>query len=565
MSASILIIDDEEDLRFSYHLVLTRDGYSVSQAADYDEALKCITSEEYDMIFADILLGDKTGIDFLRRAREKGVTSPVIMITGSPNMSSATEAIRLGAFDYIPKPVMPETLLRVAKMALHHKQLVDEKNRYRRNLEAIFRSVGEGIISVDKSINVVEVNDTFAKMCGYKREHLIGSNLKDLRMPCDNRCIDILTTAMLEKREVDLGRVECRQTREGEKVLFITASPLLDEFGKFSGAVLVARDETRLVQLEKNLKIRKEFHNMIGRTNGMLNLFSLLEALADIDTTVLIIGESGTGKELVAQALHQGGIRKKQPFVRVNCSALTESLLESELFGHVKGAFTGAVSEKKGRFEKAHGGTIFLDEIGDITPRMQVRLLRVLQEKEFERVGDSTPIKVDVRIVAATHQDLKEKVKRGEFREDLYYRLKVMELKIPPLRERKEDIPLLIDFFINKYNDKFSKNVAALSEETMTLFLEYDWPGNVRELEHSMEHAFILCHRALIEKEHLPVDMIENVSLISSTSPEDEEQTILKALEKCAWNKVLAAKKLGMGRTTLYRKLEKYKISPANK
>lgn len=563
MNGKILIIDDEEDLKYSFQLILTGKGYHVTSAKDYDEAMVYIEKEEYDMIFADILLGNQTGIDFLRQVKRKGSTSPVIMITGSPDMDTALEAVRLGAFDYIPKPVLPETLLRVAKMALNHKRLVAEKNGFRLHLEAIFRSVSEGILSVDKALNIIEVNDTFMKTFTFRKDELVGKNLKRVGLPCGKKCIDMLTAAITEKRQIKTGRIEFR-CRGKNFMIFVTASPLIDEHGKFSGAVLAVRDETRLAQLENNLNQRQSFHNMIGQSKALLKLFSLVEALADIDTTVLIIGESGVGKELVAKALHESGIRKNKPFIKVNCSALSESLLESELFGHVKGAFTGAIYDKAGRFEKAHGGTIFLDEIGDISSRMQVRLLRVLQEKEFEKVGDSTTVRVDVRVVAATHQDLREKVKKGEFREDLYYRLKVMELKIPPLRERKEDISLLVRSFINRYNEKFGKGVSGLSDNAKALFLEYSWPGNVRELEHCIEHAFILCHGSLIEKKHLPSDIVEKIPLKEETA-EDEEKMILKALEKAGGNKAVAARILGIGRTTLYRKLEKYNIiSPGN-
>jgi len=240
----------------------------------------------------------------------------------------------------------------------------------------------------------------------------------------------------------------------------------------------------------------------------MQKIFSLIEALASAQTTVLIEGESGTGKELAAEALHSGGERSGKPLVKLNCSALPESLLESELFGHVKGAFTGAVQDRIGRFQKAQGGTIFLDEVGDLSPRIQGQLLRVLQEREFERVGDSTPIQVDVRVIAATNKNLREKVRRGEFREDLYYRLKVVQIHMPPLREKREDIPLLVDHFRRKFNTVFHKGIEALSQDVMKAFLQYAWPGNVRELEHTMEHAFIHCQNTTITLDHLPPDLL---------------------------------------------------------
>ena len=277
-----------------------------------------------------------------------------------------------------------------------------------------------------------------------------------------------------------------------------------------------------------------------------------------MNTTVLITGESGTGKEKIAHALHYGGRRAGRPFIRVNCSALAESLLESELFGHAKGAFTGADRESVGRFEAAHGGTILLDEIGDISPLIQLKLLRVLEEKEIERVGEATPRKVDVRVLAATHRDLKKAIAEGTFREDLYYRLNVMNIRIPPLRDRVEDIPLLAEHFRLKFNGQYAKSIAGVSTEVMEIFMGHPWPGNVRELEHVIERAFVLCGGEMIRPEHIaleaaarPVWREEAVA----ASPADEKQRLLVALEKAAWNISKSARLLGVSRWTLYRRL----------
>ncbi len=295
----------------------------------------------------------------------------------------------------------------------------------------------------------------------------------------------------------------------------------------------------------------------------MQEIYSLIENLADVQTTVLITGESGTGKELAAEALHYKGIRSHKPLVKVNCSALSEGLLESELFGHVKGAFTGAVKDKLGRFQRADKGTIFLDEIGDISPRIQLRLLRVLQGMEFERVGDSTPVKVDVRVIAATNQDLSAKIRRGDFREDLFYRLKVVEINVPPLRERQEDILFLIDHFVEKFNKKFEKEIKAVSADVQKIFMDYEWPGTVRELEHTLEHAFILCRHNTITMDHLPAHF-QTSSIVKTRvhrhEEGDETRKILQALEKTGGNKAKAARLLGFDRKTLYRKIEKLNI-----
>jgi transcriptional regulator with PAS, ATPase and Fis domain len=287
-----------------------------------------------------------------------------------------------------------------------------------------------------------------------------------------------------------------------------------------------------------------------------------------VQTTVLINGESGTGKELVAAALHHQGVRRDKPFVKVNCSALSDHLLESELFGHVRGAFTGAIFNKIGRFQKAHGGTIFLDEIGDISLAMQMRLMRVLQEQEFEPVGDSNSIKVDVRVIAATNQDLAEKVQLGTFRHDLYYRLNVVRLIIPPLRDRLDDIPLLVTHFLEKFSQKFQRSLSAVSRETIELFMNHSWPGNVRELEHTIEHAAILCPSDVISVQDLPEDFCTALRHHHTESiilpPSGNDLTLEDALEKAGGNKAKAARLLGVSRCTIYRKLQENPLLVCN-
>jgi transcriptional regulator with PAS, ATPase and Fis domain len=347
----------------------------------------------------------------------------------------------------------------------------------------------------------------------------------------------------------------------------VAASPLINESGESAGGVLVIRDETRIEDLERELSKREGFYRLVGKSEKMQRIYTLIQALSDFESTVLVTGESGTGKELVAEALHYTGARRDKPLVKVNCSALSENLLESELFGHVRGAFTGAVRDRKGRFEEADGGTIFLDEIGDLSPKMQVSLLRVLQEREFEKVGDSKPVKVDVRVIAATNKDLRERLKDGCFREDLYYRLKVVELNMPPLRERREDIPLLVDHFMAKIKDKLHKDIRGLSAEVEKVFMTYAWPGNVRELEHVLEHSFFMCRHDVVTLEDLPADfgaapgvaghVADHATDRKEVGPED----IIEALEKAAWNKTRASVLLGMSRSTLYRKIQEHRIS----
>jgi two-component system, NtrC family, response regulator HydG len=297
----------------------------------------------------------------------------------------------------------------------------------------------------------------------------------------------------------------------------------------------------------------------------MQEIFNLLEDLADTDTTVLIKGESGTGKELIANALHYSGIRAAKPLVKVNCAALSENLLESELFGHVRGAFTGAVKNKVGRFQAAHEGTIFLDEIGEISPLVQLKLLRVLQERVIEQVGDSTPNKVDVRVIAATNCDLADKVARGDFRQDFYYRLKVVEINLPPLKDRLADIPLLMEHFRQQLNKTFNKAIEGFSTEVQKLFMNYPWPGNIRELQHALEHAFVLCKGGTITSDHLSQDLKDYYSTrVAQSAPRSgsECQKIIDALTQTGWNKVRAAHLLGISRRTIYRKIVEHNITP---
>ena len=572
MKGRILVIDDEENILSDFKGILVSKGHEVVTARNYNEAVHNLSEKKFDLIFTDIILedipgkDDKTGIDILREVKRRNLNSPVALITKAPNIDTAIDSLRLGAFDYVPKPVREDVLLYVTNKSLQYKSLLDERERYRSNIEAIFRSVKDAIITVDDKLTVIETNEAAENICGITRD-TVGKVLISLSRDCTGKCLDAVRETIDKKIPVEAYHIECRYKNCPEQIVNVSTYPLINSMGVFSGAVLVVKDETRLAILESTLKEKMQFHNIIGRSEGMQKIYSLIESLCDVQTTVLITGESGTGKEMIAEAIHYTGVRGSKLLVKVNCSALSEELLESELFGHVKGAFTGAVKDRDGRFQMADGGTIFLDEIGDVSPKIQLKLLRVLQEMEFERVGDSTPIKVDVRIAAATNQDLKEKVKTGKFRVDLYYRLKVVEINLPSLRERREDIPLLTNKFIDKLNKKIKRNITGVSADVEKIFMEYPWQGNIRELEHTIEHAFILCRQNTIAVEHLPQELREfkNLSLSipskeKAWGDENEYQAILQSLEKTGWNKAKAARLLGMSRQTMYRKIEEYKI-----
>ncbi len=564
MKENILIVDDEENIRFTLENFLLEKEYEVTTASNYQEAMAGIDHADFDVIFADIFLGaGKTGIEFLKEIRDRNLSTPVIMFTGGPGVETAAEAVRLGAFDYLPKPVLKDPFLRITDRAIQYKQLVEEKERYRLNLEAIFSSVKNAIITVDRESRILEANEASEDICSISR-NAVGMLFSSLSNQCNKQCYHAMADTVTHKQSVEMLRLECSHKLRPQQVVSVTTYPLINNKGIFSGAILVVSDETQLVTLERELKERQRFYHFIGKSDKMQEIYSLIENLADVQSTILITGESGTGKELISEAIHYKGERRGKPFVKVNCSALSEHLLESELFGHVKGAFTGATHDRMGRFQKADGGTIFLDEIGDVSPRTQLQLLRVLQDKEFERVGDSTPVKVDVRIITATNQDLQEKIKRGEFRQDLYYRLKVVELSLPPLRERRDDIPLLIAHFLNKFNNKLHKNIINVSSDVQNLFMDYQWPGNVRELEHSLEHAFIVCHQAIITMEHLPLTIKKHMrpeTVLPEHTFVNEKQTLIVALEKTAWSRRKAAKLLGLSRSTFYRRLHDHHIN----
>ena len=564
--AKILIIDDEENIRFTLEEFFSDEGYEVATASDYGDALKMIDVSDIDLILADINLKGKSGIDILKEVKTRRLNCPVVMITAAPDFDTASDALRLGAFDYVSKPVQLDSLMHITKTAMKHKALADEKEKYRSNLEAIFKSVKDSIITVDKDMIVIEINEAAESICCLSRDS-IGKSFNSLLTHCEGMCIDALAETVKGKKPIEIYHLECRHESCPQQVVTVNTYPLINNTGTFTGAVLVVRDDTHLAGLEKEMKERQRLHNIIGKSEKMQTIYSYIEDLADVQSTVLVTGESGTGKELVAEALHYKGGRNHKSLIKVNCSALSDNLLESELFGHIKGSFTGAVKDRIGRFKMADGGTILLDEIGDMPPKIQVKLLRVLQEKTFERVGESTSIKVDVRVVACTNQDLREKIEQGEFREDLYYRLNVVEIRIPPLRERKEDVPCLIDHFVKKFKKKINKNILGISTDVQKLFMDYSWPGNVRELEHALEHAFILCHQKTITLKHLPPvfeSFFATKTNLFKNRGTDEKRVIVQALEKTAGNKTMAARLLGISRRNIYRKIENYKIEVRN-
>ncbi|MBZ4643068.1 MAG: two-component system, NtrC family, transcriptional regulator [Deferribacteraceae bacterium] len=435
MSKKILIIDDEKNHRLMLKIHLEEAGYEVIEAESGLDGIYMAEENELFAILLDIKMSIMDGITTLSKLKEKGINTPVIMVTAFNNVRTAVESMKLGAIDFITKPVDIELLLK--------------------SLENI------GLNQVESS---------------------------------------------------------------GEDAL-----------------------------------VDFEFEGVYSK-DGLGKILNLLKMVSPTDASVIIYGESGTGKELVARAIHKNSKRADRQFLAVNCAALNENLIESELFGHEKGAFTGATNQKKGKFELADGGTIFLDEIGEMPISTQAKLLRVLQEREFERVGGVKTLKTDVRVIAATNRNLEDMVKKGEFREDLFFRLNVFPVNLPPLRERKSEIPMLVDFFIKKYSMKFSKIIKGYTAEYIEKLKTYSFPGNIRELENIVERSIILCSSEKLTGDLLPDfrEKVQNESVLDVK--ENEKQLIFKALKESGNNKSQAAKILGISRKTLYNKIKEYNI-----
>ena len=443
--AKILVIDDEETMRDSCRQTLSRDGNRVEVADDGLKGLAMLEKGSFDLVILDLKMPGLSGMEVLKKTKEDDPEAMVIVITGYATVESAVEAMKRGAYDFIPKPFTPDSLRVIVKRALDRRQLALENVLLRGELKASF---GPDVI--------------------------------------------------------------------------------------------------------------------VGQSKLMKGVEKLVRKVGPTDTTVLIFGESGTGKELVARAIHRHSSRRDEPFVVVDCGSLVENLFESELFGHVKGSFTGATSTKYGRFELANGGTLFFDEIGNISLNIQTKLLRVLQEREITKVGSTQVIKVDVRIVAATNKDLQEAVKAGAFREDLFYRLSVVPIALPALRERRDDIPLLANYFLSKYNKKRRKNIRAISDRAMKALVEYDWPGNVRELENAVERAVVLSENDMVK----PCDLSYYGLTVEKPSKPDadkalcltdvEKEHIARTLRMFNGHRGKAAKSLGIDRKTLRSKLKRY-------
>jgi len=450
------------------------------------------------------------------------------------------------------------------------------RNEFPEYWKTIVDTMMDGVVVVDEKGTIRSVNKALEGMMGYTAGELVGREC--IILDCDTcfscngqqkeKQCELLRTGSVVRHRCQLRR------KDGQAVHVLKNGAVLTaRDGSIVGGVETLTDITDLVEKEQTIKELKGlltpdegFDGIIGRSPRMLDVYTLVRNAAASDAPIIIYGESGTGKELVANAIHHTGRRSKGPFVKVSCAALNESLLESELFGHVKGAYTGADRDRRGRFESAHKGDLFLDEIGDIPLSTQVKLLRVLQEREVERVGDHTPIPINVRIIAATHRDLEHMCAAGTFRQDLYYRLNVIPIRVPPLRDRKEDIPLLIDHFGRTIRLRTDKPIQGVTKEAIDMLTDYAWPGNVRELINVLEYAFVVCHDDLIAARHLPALFTghkpsTNDPYVADIGDERKREELVRVLEQTGGNKQEAASLLGISRVTLWKLLKKHGIT----
>ena len=561
MQCNILLVEADLPIVHTVIHLLATSEHSITRVTSAEKALLAMRETEFDLVLFPLSQQDPDRLESLRNISKKLPSCPVMVLSEQPDLATAIEALRCGAVDYLSPPLSEELFAHTLKSALRDKARTDLKERKRETLQGIVSSVSDAIVTVDQLGRFTYFNPAALSHFDLSVPPL-GSKPEQLKLPCGNNCLRLLTKVLEDGITMERYRQTCQNPERPGLIVTTRVHPLLSDQGQLRGAVLILREETLLQKSTPQGKY-DNYHNLVGQSPEMQHLYSLLDKLAQVSSTVLLSGESGTGKERVAEALHYKGSRRNRPFVRVNCAGLSETLLDSELFGHTKGAFTGAVKERSGRFEMAQGGTIFLDEIGDISPNLQLKLLRVLQEKEIERLGDATPIPVDVRIIAATHQDLKQKIRLGLFREDLYFRLKVIHLRMPSLRQRPDDLPLLVDHFIDQYCRQFNKAIIGASEKVQQVFAKYTWPGNVRELKHALEHAFIFNETGLIDVDDLPLELRE----ASPTAKEDvlpdtqnEIEQLRAALTRAGGNKAKAARLLNISRQTLYRKLRQHDI-----
>ena len=577
--ARILIVEDEPIVAMGIGTSLVKLGYRVAgTAASGEQAVKAARELAPDLILMDIRLkGSMDGVSAALEVRRDPGT-PVVFLTAYADEPTLARAKGAGPFGYIQKPFQEKDLHMAIEMAFLRSSLEKKLSEtaaaaeYQRGFfEAIFDANPNGILVVDAQFRVRAVNQALERMLGRDAMGLTGKQFGEVfRCPhagggkgcgdtegCSDCRLLAVVTAALAGSQAYRNHARWELSGDGKGPHFdLLASTRGVEYQQSRLALVILEDITELSELRRQSPRRDTFVGIIGRHPKMREVFEAIHDVSRSNAPVLVLGESGTGKELVAHAIHDSSLRAGKPFVPVNCGALPESLLESELFGHVKGAFTGAIRDKKGRFELADGGTIFLDEIGDLTQVMQVKLLRVLQEGTLEKVGGEKTLKVDVRVISATHKDLRGEVAAGRFRDDLYYRLCVVPIALPPLRERGDDILLLAAEFLKGYEGRPGEGGYSLGPDTQRLIEGYSWPGNVRELQNAMQYAVIKSRGLVIEPQHLPRALAAAASVVppaQRTASRLTRAAVDEALRQVDGNRVQAARLLGVSRATFYR------------
>lgn len=565
-----LLVEDDPTFRAFLETVLRARGHEVSVFHDAEAAWEAYRRRPYPLVLLDWVLPGIEGVELCRRMRRlpHGDRSLILIVTARDEPDDLKAVLEAGADDYLTKPVDPELLnIRIsiaearARNLLERKrveakleQTLEELEKSHDDMLSILNQLRIGTAITDKRGRITFLSETAQDMLGRSGEDALGKCWDEL-FPGQEEGKVQLKAILQQPQELRPKVLICTQTRTDQphwlevEVRDDPSSPVRKIFCLY--------DVSTVHHLRHQLEEKAQFHDLVGKSKPMRRVYQYIRDLAEVDSTVVIEGETGTGKELVARAIHFSSHRKSKPFIIVNSAGLTTSLVASQLFGHKRGSFTGAVEDHKGLFEAAHSGTLFLDEVGDIPMSVQASFLRVLESKEITRMGESKPRGIDVRIIAATNHDLSLQVERGLFREDLFYRIRVARIQLPPLRERCEDIPLLIKWFLQQCRAATGKPVTTVSDEASRALLAHTWPGNVRELGNAIEFAVIRCHGESLQADDLPVEIIGAGSspALPNAGEQDEKQRILSALEQARGNRSAAARLLGISRATLYRRL----------
>ena len=571
-----MVVEDDTLMREVLELLAASRGHEVYTCENATEALEAYGSFRPQLALVDWMMDGMDGLELCRRMRQlPGGEQTVILVVTARNQSEDLRAVlEAGADDYITKPIdagLMEIRLAIAEqwVAQRRQRLLAQRRleeamarleESNRDLLTILDGLGVGTVLTDAEGRVTFLNRLARDMLQLgPRVRPVGAHWSALFRHAGTAVQDIEAVFQEPGHRRERISVHLRDPSSPPRSLEVAIHD--DPRGEHR-KILALYDVTEVQLLRRKLGARGRFGHLIGKSAGMEQVFRLIQDVAQVDTTVLIEGDTGTGKELVARSIHEHSARRKGPFIAVNCAGLTDSLLTSQLFGHRRGAFTGALEDRKGFFEAASGGTIFLDEIGDIPMTVQTALLRVLQEREIIRLGDAKPLRVDVRVIAATHRDLAEEVAQQRFRADLLYRIRVARITIPPLRERREDIPLLAMAFLEELRAETGKPIEGFTSEAMGSLMAYDWPGNVRELRSAVEFALIRCHGSTILPSDLPPELAgQPPAPVSdpSAEPKNELEQIRDALRRASGNRSAAARLLGWSRATLYRRLARYR------